>query len=158
HEECAACRKRPGDRHDSARRLSLRYLLAASGNPAAVEPSEQTARATMKTKIMATGVLALGLGGSAFAQEGIDDTGGVTVLERIVVTTPLRRESSLERSPSSVTVIGEDEIARSAASDLPSLLRSYPGVSVSISGGLGARAGLSLRGAKSTHTLVLING
>lgn len=112
----------------------------------------------MNIKILATGVLSLGLGGTAFAQEGVEDAGGVTVLERIVVTTPLRRESSLERSTSSVTVIGEEEIARSAASDLPSLLRSYPGVSVSIAGGLGARAGLSLRGAKSTQTLVLING
>lgn len=97
------------------------------------------------------------LTGGARAQ-GLPDDGGATRLDRIVVTTPLRRASSLERSTSSVTVIGEEEIRQSAAVDLPSLLKSYTGVSVSVNGGIGATSGVALRGTKAEQTLVLVNG
>ncbi|MDQ2634101.1 MAG: TonB-dependent receptor [Pseudomonadota bacterium] len=81
-----------------------------------------------------------------------------TVLDRLVITTPLRRESALERSTSSVTVIDEEDIRKSAAPDLPSLLKFYTGVSVTADGGRGANAAVSLRGTKASQTLVLING
>ena len=109
-------------------------------------------------KIVAASLLSLGLGSSAYAQDAGAGTNGVTVLEPITVTTPLRRESSLARSTSSVTVITEQEIKQSASSDLIGLLRSYPGVSISASGGMGASSSVSLRGTKSSQTLVLING
>src|SRR5690606_31877741 len=64
----------------------------------------------------------------------------------------------LLRSTSSVTVVDSDEIERSAAADLPSLLRSLAGVSITANGGMGSRTGISLRGAKPSQTLVLING
>lgn len=80
------------------------------------------------------------------------------MLERIVITTPLRRETSLARSTSSVTVIDRESIERSAAPDLPSLLKSYTGVSIVSYGGQGAATNLYLRGMSASQTLVLING
>ncbi|WP_245417399.1 TonB-dependent receptor [Aminobacter sp. AP02] len=80
------------------------------------------------------------------------------MLDRLVVTTPLRREASLLRSTSSVTVINEDDIAGSAAPDLPSLLKRYTGVSIIGYGGQGAASNVYLRGMSAGQTLVLVNG
>lgn len=87
-----------------------------------------------------------------------DPAGNATMLERIVITTPLRRETTLARSTSSVTVIDRQSIESSAAPDLPSLLKSYTGVSIVSYGGQGASANLYLRGMSASQTLVLING
>jgi len=84
--------------------------------------------------------------------------GNATMLERIVITTPLRRETTLERSTSSVTVVDRESIEHSAAPDLPSLLKSYTGVSIVSYGGQGAASNLYLRGMSASQTLVLING
>ncbi|MHA6643816.1 TonB-dependent receptor plug domain-containing protein [Mesorhizobium sp. A623] len=104
------------------------------------------------------GALALVLTGHAGAQEAGTDASGATKLDRILITTPLRRESSLERSTSSVTVVSEEEIKQSAASDLLSLLKAYPGVTVTANGGMGADSSISLRGTTAAQTLVLVNG
>lgn len=112
----------------------------------------------MQKRISLAGAFALALTGAAGAEQDTGDDQGVVVLDTITVTTPLRRESSLERSTSSVTVIDEAEIRRSAALDLPSLLRSVAGLSINQSGGMGSRTGVSIRGAKPQQTLVLING
>jgi len=97
-------------------------------------------------KILLAGTAALALAGPAGAQEAPAED-GATKLERIVITTPLRRESSLERSTSSVTVIGAEEIAQSPALYLPSLLKTVPGITATSNGGLGADSSISLRGA-----------
>lgn len=107
--------------------------------------------------IVAAGACALALPVAAQAQ-GLPDAGGVTVLDTITVTTPLRRTSSLERTTSSVTVIAREEIERSAAVDLASLLKTHVGVSVSLNGGIGASGGTGMRGAKPSQTLILVNG
>lgn len=116
----------------------------------------------MKKAFIATGTLTLALAGSLAGPAAAQDTGTegqrATELERILVTTPLRRESSLERSTSSVTVVGEEDIRQSAAPDLTSLLKSYPGVTVTTNGGMGADSSVSLRGATAAQTLVLVNG
>ncbi|MFC3206474.1 TonB-dependent receptor plug domain-containing protein [Aquamicrobium soli] len=98
------------------------------------------------------------LAGTAVAQDAQTDEQGATKLDRLLITTPLRRESSLERSTSSVTVVSEEDIKLSAAPDLPSLLKSYPGVTVTSNGGMGADSSVSLRGATAAQTLVLVNG
>lgn len=111
----------------------------------------------MKRLLISTaGVLAMTAAVSA-QDAGFSDN-DVTVLDTLVVTTPLRRESALERSTSSVTVLTEADIARSAAIDLPSFLRTHAGISLSTYGGMGSQAGVSLRGFKNTQTLVLVNG
>jgi vitamin B12 transporter len=109
----------------------------------------------MKSPLLAASALTLILSGPSFAQDDASSD-DVTVLDTITVTTPLRRETSLLRSTSSVSVLTEEDIKRSAASDLPALLRTVAGISTN--GGMGARAAVSIRGAKSTQTLVLING
>jgi len=111
--------------------------------------------ADLKKTILLAGVAALALTGHAGAQEA---DSGATKLDRILITTPLRRESSLERSTSSVTVIGAEDIARSAALDLPSLLKTVPGITATANGGLGADSSVSLRGTTPAQTLVLVNG
>lgn len=97
------------------------------------------------------------LSGVAYAQ-GVQNENGEIVLKTITVTTPLRRASALERSTSSVTVIGEKDIEQSAAPDLQSLLKTYTGVTMVANGGQGASSGVSLRGFSSSQTLVLVNG
>lgn len=87
-----------------------------------------------------------------------DPAANTIVLDTITVTTPLRRETTLQRSTSSVTVIDKQAIERSAAPDLPSLLKAYNGVSIISYGGQGASANVYLRGMSAAQTLVLING
>lgn len=110
----------------------------------------------MHPTTIVAGAVALALTNSAEAQQTPNDK--PTLLERLVVSTPLRRETPLVRSTSSVTVIDGDAIEKSAAPDLPSLLKSYTGVSIASYGGQGATANVYLRGMSATQTLVLING
>ncbi|MET3793761.1 TonB-dependent receptor plug domain-containing protein [Aquamicrobium terrae] len=112
----------------------------------------------MRTTILAAGVCALALTGPGWAQQSANSDDDTIQLDTIVVTTPLRRASSLERSTSSVTVIGEEEIRKSAALDLLSLLKTQPGITATSNGGLGADSSLSLRGASAAQTLILVNG
>jgi vitamin B12 transporter len=115
----------------------------------------------MKWTISIGAVALAALGQSyAYAQDfgSGEDDGAATKLGRLVVTAPLRRESTLARSTSSVIVIGRQQIEQSAAADLPSLLKSYPGVSVTSNGGIGAVSGVSIRGTAANQTLVLVNG
>lgn len=92
----------------------------------------------------------------AFAQTNANAQDSL-VLDTIVVT-PLRRATSLQRSTSSVTVIDRDQIDRSAAPDLQSLLQHYPGVSITANGGQGSSSNLYIRGMSSKQTVVLVNG
>lgn len=110
----------------------------------------------MKT-ILITAASLLALTAAANAQTQGPAT-SETTLDTLYVTTPLRRASTLERSTSSVTVIDEAEIARSAAPDLPSLLKHYAGVSVITNGGMGSTSNVQLRGMGSNQSLVLVNG
>ena len=99
----------------------------------------------MRQWILTASALALACGtAQAQAQTALDTDDDTTVLDTIVVTTPLRRESSLERSTSSVIVIDREEIDRAAALDLPSLLRSYAGITVTSNGGMGASSGIGI--------------
>lgn len=112
----------------------------------------------MRKKILAAGVCSLALTGTGWAQQSTDVGDNVIQLDTIVVTTPLRRASSLERSTSSVAVIDEEEIRKSPALDLLSLLKTQPGITATSNGGLGADASLSLRGTSAAQTLILVNG
>ncbi|WP_174802357.1 TonB-dependent receptor plug domain-containing protein [Martelella limonii] len=107
-------------------------------------------------EFIAAGVAAavLASAGEGLAQEAV----ATTVLEPVYVVTPLRRPSTIVQSTSTVTVVSEEDIERSAAVDLPSLLRRYPGVNVATYGGQGAEAGLTLRGVNAGQTLVLVDG
>ncbi|MCX8999550.1 TonB-dependent receptor [Rhizobiaceae bacterium BDR2-2] len=110
----------------------------------------------MRVFLFTTGLAVAVASAPAAAQEsGAPDE---TTLSTIVVTTPLRRESTLAGATSAVTVIGRDAIEKAPTRDVAQLLRSYAGVSVNSYGGLGSSSSVQLRGMSNTQTLVLVNG
>jgi len=78
-------------------------------------------------------------------------------LDEIVVTAT-RSETELDQVGSSVTVIGREEIEQRQMPFVLDLLRSVPAVDVVRSGGPGGQTYVGIRGAKSEHTLVLLDG
>jgi len=79
------------------------------------------------------------------------------VLEEVVVTAT-RTEENPEELASSITVITEEDIENMKATTVLELLRDVPGLDVLKSGGPGRTTSVYLRGAKSEHTLVMIDG
>lgn len=86
---------------------------------------------------------------------GFDDP--VLEQEEIVVTAT-RIETPLGRLGSSVTVISRDEIEARGKPTVLDLLRGLPAIDVVQSGGAGSAFSIFIRGAKSEHTLVLLDG
>ena len=75
-----------------------------------------------------------------------------------VVVTATRIATPLSQVGSSVTVITADEIRRRQYRSLAQALRMVPGVDVVQSGGPGQQTSVFMRGASSSHTLVLMDG
>lgn len=84
-------------------------------------------------------------------------TGPTPQLQETVVTAS-RLAQRLQDSLPAVTLISRDDIDRSQAVDLPSLLRRVTGVEITQLGGSGTQSSAFIRGAESRHTLVLIDG
>lgn len=83
------------------------------------------------------------------------------VLMDEVVVTATRQEEKVSGVPANVTVVTEEEIARSAAQTVPELLRGVPGVLVSDIAGNGRTYTVDLRGfgeTASLNTLVMVDG
>ena len=78
-------------------------------------------------------------------------------LDEIVVTAT-RLPQPLSKTIADTTVLNEQEIRNSGASDVPTLLRSLVGVEVVQSGGLGTQSSTFLRGTNSSQVLVLLDG
>ena len=78
-------------------------------------------------------------------------------IEEIIVT---GTSTGMPRSviPASVTVITEKDIKESGISNVSDLLRKVPGLDVVQPGGTGKTSSVFIRGANSSHTLVLIDG
>ena len=77
--------------------------------------------------------------------------------ESVVVTATAAPEE-IQDVGSAVTLIRREEIERNGWRTVQDALRSVPGVDVARSGGPGAQTSVFLRGANSTHTLVLVDG
>jgi len=75
-----------------------------------------------------------------------------------IIVTANRYSQTINESLSSVTVITRDEIEKSAATDLPSLLGQVAGVDTKNNGTYGKQSSIFLRGTNSSHTLTLIDG
>ncbi|WP_257547550.1 TonB-dependent siderophore receptor [Sphingopyxis sp. DBS4] len=86
----------------------------------------------------------------AFAQTGspADD----------IVVTASGIEQPRDETGQAITVIDSDTIAKRQTIDVVDLLATTPGVRFSRTGSTGSVAGVSLRGAETTQTLVLIDG
>ena len=78
-------------------------------------------------------------------------------LEGVVITAD-RVSESAEKVGSAVTVITREQIEASRAENVAELLEQTPGLTVNQSGGAGGSAAVSIRGAESDQTLVLIDG
>ena len=63
-----------------------------------------------------------------------------------------------ENTIASVTVISKQDIELSGAKSIADILQTVPGVTIRKSGGKGQLQSLSLRGASSKQTLILLNG
>ncbi|HEY3171834.1 MAG TPA: TonB-dependent receptor [Thermoanaerobaculia bacterium] len=79
------------------------------------------------------------------------------VSENVVVTATAAPED-IDEVGSAVTVVTREEIERNGWRTVQDVLRSVPGADVARSGGPGAQTSVFLRGANSTHTLVLVDG
>lgn len=87
------------------------------------------------------------VGSSAFAQS----------IEHISVYAN-RQSQPVNETLTSLTVLDRAQILQSQVRDLPALLNSVAGVSVSRSGGRGQLSSVFIRGGNSGHTLVLLDG
>ncbi len=79
------------------------------------------------------------------------------LMEPIVVTAT-KTEQPINQVASSVTVITREEIEKKQPIHVLDLLRSVPALDVVRAGGMGQQTSVFLRGANSSHTLVLIDG
>ena len=76
----------------------------------------------------------------------------------LVIVTPTRMPQSLDKTIPDTTVLTEQDIRKSGALDVPTLLRSLAGVEVVQSGGMGKVSSTFMRGTNSSHVLVLLDG
>lgn len=81
----------------------------------------------------------------------------ILMMEPIVVTAK-RLPSPLLEVGSSITVIQGEDLQKRNITTVPEALREVAGVDVARAGGLGKQTSIFLRGANSSHTLVLLDG
>jgi vitamin B12 transporter len=75
-----------------------------------------------------------------------------------IVVTANRTEQPIDRIGQSVTVLDAQEIETRQTQSVIDLLRTTPGVHIGRNGGIGAAAGVFVRGAESDQTVALIDG
>ena len=75
-----------------------------------------------------------------------------------VVVTASRFPQSLSKTLADTTVLNEQEIRQSGATDVETLLRSVAGIEIMQTGGLGSQSSIFMRGTNSNQVLVLIDG
>ena len=75
-----------------------------------------------------------------------------------IVVSAARLPQLLSDTIPATAVFTREDIARSGAMDLPTLLSQAPGAQIVTNGGLGSSASLFLRGASSSESLLMIDG
>lgn len=75
-----------------------------------------------------------------------------------VVVTASRTAQTADETLAPVTVITREQIERQQPLSVIELLRGQPGITMTNNGGLGKKSSLFLRGTKSDHVLVLVDG
>ncbi len=102
-------------------------------------------------------VLAQGARSAAAAGNASPVTPDPPLSEEVVVSANLTTTET-DKVGTSVTVVSRDEIEARHATSMIELLRSLPGLAAVQNGGPGRAASAFLRGANSSHTLVLVDG
>ena len=92
----------------------------------------------------------------AESNDGLDGQ-QVASLDPVIVTAT-RTPQTLQQTLSSVSVISREDIDRSQAVDLPTLLERQPGLNVTRNGAFGQNTSVFIRGTNSDHSLVMIDG
>ncbi len=75
-----------------------------------------------------------------------------------IVVTATRIEQEVSEQAAAVTVVPRDEIELKSPAVAGDVLQEIPGVNVQRSGSPGSRENVKIRGGKSTHVLVMIDG
>jgi vitamin B12 transporter len=75
-----------------------------------------------------------------------------------IIISATRIDTPIHQMATSVNVVTGEAIENRKQTDLPDLLQTLPGVSMSRSGGPGQATQIYLRGAKPQHTLVMVDG
>ena len=75
-----------------------------------------------------------------------------------IVVTSSRAAETADETMAPVTVIDREEIDRSGGKSVDDVLSRVPGLAVASNGGRGSVSSVFLRGASSTHVLVLVDG
>ena len=90
--------------------------------------------------------------------QSVDRQGGETPDSEDIVVTANRTSRAISQVGESVTVVGQEEIINRQSTEVLDILRTVPGVTFNRNGGIGTNTGVSIRGAQSDQTLVLIDG
>jgi vitamin B12 transporter len=101
--------------------------------------------------------LKLGLASLALINGAFADETPTYQLNDVVVTAT-RTPQPLRSLLGDATVISAEQIKNAGQSTLVELLQSQPGVEIVSNGGRGTTSSVFIRGAESTHTLVLLDG
>src|SRR5512141_2548691 len=115
-----------------------------------VRGSGTRSRRFMRGLVMATAASWLTGSVVAMAQE--------PVRTEPVVVTATRIEEKVSEQASSVSVVTREDMERKSPSLAGDVLQGIPGVDVQRTGSLGGLENIKIRGGKSTHTLVMIDG
>ncbi|MCL2389963.1 MAG: TonB-dependent receptor, partial [Endomicrobia bacterium] len=75
-----------------------------------------------------------------------------------IFLTLTKYEEKIEKLPANVTVITRDEIENKHVQTLGELLQNQAGVNVRVNGSVGAATSVSIRGASTLQTLLLVDG
>jgi len=110
--------------------------------------------AGMAKRMLCWAVLALMM----LAQPAWAQAQPVKTLDDVVVTATRTEAGLKEVGGTSVSVITAADIEARQIQTLAEALRTVPGVQVSSAGGMGAKTSVSIRGADSKNTLLLIDG
>lgn len=92
-----------------------------------------------------------------FGAIAIPNSSYAASLDEIVVTAS-RMPQALDKTLADTSVINEQDIKKSGATDVSTLLRSLPGVEVAQNGGLGSTSSVYMRGTNDKQVLVLLDG
>lgn len=76
----------------------------------------------------------------------------------IAIVTPTRVSQSPGQAIADTTVISAEDIRKSQAPDVPTLLKGVAGVEVAQAGGIGQQSSVFMRGTNSDHVLILVDG